>query len=269
MSTHTILLIIPMLLLSWSCSKEKPRPQCNKDTDCKGQRICEKGNCVSPPERLTTGITPPSSKASPYSGLPMTPKVQIPSLPGPFGNLPKSPSMPQLDPGNLLKGLNLNLQLHLGSGKDQVTLKFKGLKNGAPAFEVCKQGKCEELSASNPASLQKILEMLTGPQGNDPLGRMFQDLLKNIKPGGGGHSLTLPPLRPGTPRGPGFSPKTPTNKRTDPYRDWASIQKDGTRARGAEAILGALLPVQVSAQSVVFKTARGYRVEVTVPDNLK
>lgn len=33
---------------------------CQKDTDCKGDRICEKGQCVSPPPPATKG--PPKKK---------------------------------------------------------------------------------------------------------------------------------------------------------------------------------------------------------------
>ena len=48
-------------------------PQCTKDTDCKGDRICEKGICVAPPDAkpAIAPMTPPAGKPVPQSAAPV------------------------------------------------------------------------------------------------------------------------------------------------------------------------------------------------------
>src|SRR5690349_2243863 len=46
--------------------------QCTKDTDCKGERICERGTCVLPAERAP----PPRPE---YTAPPPPPPVQTPA----------------------------------------------------------------------------------------------------------------------------------------------------------------------------------------------
>src|SRR6185436_19383962 len=45
--------------------------QCTRDTDCKGDRVCERGNCITPAERAA----PPRPE---YTAPPPPPPVQTP-----------------------------------------------------------------------------------------------------------------------------------------------------------------------------------------------
>jgi hypothetical protein len=49
--------VIPwtLLVLCWS---GLARAQCSKDTECKGERICEDGQCVAPPPGAAPAVTP-------------------------------------------------------------------------------------------------------------------------------------------------------------------------------------------------------------------
>lgn len=54
------------LLLAASVS----RAQCTKDTDCKGDRVCDAGNCVTPPQTLPPPPAAPSGADASGAGTP-------------------------------------------------------------------------------------------------------------------------------------------------------------------------------------------------------
>ena len=59
-----------VLAVAFACSKEHAASSggpCQKDTDCKTDRICENGQCVSPPRPIVTGS--PSVSAGPAPSL--------------------------------------------------------------------------------------------------------------------------------------------------------------------------------------------------------
>ncbi len=59
------------LLLAWSSVAEA---QCSKDTDCKGDRVCEGGKCVSPaPASPVTPVAPAAAAAEPVAPQPVAP----------------------------------------------------------------------------------------------------------------------------------------------------------------------------------------------------
>jgi hypothetical protein len=237
-----------------SCSKKEDSKACVKDTECKGDRICENGKCIDPGNSITVKSPTPSSKplikAKPAKPQPSSP-FKIPGLKG-------FPTTPNFNLPSILKN-GLDLKLKLKSGKDNVSLQLKGIKNGVPVIELCKNGKCDVVNANDPSSFQKIFELLAG-SGNDPMSKMFKDLMKVLK--------SQTPFK--TPHPPSiFTPAPPKPTKSNPYRSWSEIQKDGKSAKGNQAILGGLKPVQITAKQVVFKTKNGNKIEVIVVDSLK
>jgi hypothetical protein len=60
--------------------------QCTKDVDCKGERICQEGNCVEPPTAAATAVAPDSTVAAPGPGA--TPTAAAPPAAAPAAALP-------------------------------------------------------------------------------------------------------------------------------------------------------------------------------------
>lgn len=50
---------------------QRKAPQCTMDTQCKGDRICESGNCVAPPKASVAPETVQQSKAPASDGVPV------------------------------------------------------------------------------------------------------------------------------------------------------------------------------------------------------
>ena len=74
--TGKLILVTALLCAAWPL---RAAAQCSKDTDCKGERICVKGECVSPGAASTPVPQPPPTVAPPPAVAPPLPVVPPPA----------------------------------------------------------------------------------------------------------------------------------------------------------------------------------------------
>ncbi len=248
-------LLLSFLLVSGvaSCGGSS-KSECSKDTDCKGDRICEQGRCIQPTVRPSAPDPAPDPDPDPDPD-PNTP----PSNPSTLPNLPVLPKLPSLNLPNLSigqGGLNLNFKLQVG--KDEHVIEMD--PTGNPSVKWCVNQKCDVLDLTRPADVERMLERLANTAGNaDPQLKATLQTLKDLSSmmnQGGGIS--------------GLSPGTFTNQPTGPrrlttYRSSAEIVAAGDKAEGAEGHLTDLSPTIVSSDQVTFKTADGVTVDLVAP----
>lgn len=72
-----LLLAVPVLAAPGAAYAD-----CTKDTDCKGDRICERGACVAPSERTQTPPPPPPEYVAPPPPRPSRPRPVAPANEG-------------------------------------------------------------------------------------------------------------------------------------------------------------------------------------------
>jgi len=231
------------------------KSECSKDTDCKGDRICEKGRCVQPlmhpsaPEPDPDPDPDPDPNAAPANPLPMP-------------NLPKMPNLPQLNLPHFSLGqggLNLNFKLQVGSDEHTIEMDPSGNMN----VKWCVNQKCDVLDLTRPADVERMLEKLANTAGNvDPQLKttlqMLRDLSSMMNQGGGIGGLT-----------PGPFTNSPSGRKLTTYNSAAEILADGEKAEGAEGRLTDLSPTIVSSDQVTFKTSEGVTVDLVAPAALQ
>lgn len=271
------------LVLVTACGS-KDKKGCHKDTDCKGDRICEKHRCVDPPknqepsesakEKNKTGARSPSTSqgrgSSPSPPFQRSPRPSLPGARGKssglFGGLiqikicqnQKCKSLDQAlkgDPSTLFK-----LFGSMGPG---------GLRGGAsgPKLKICSGGHCIDVDkdfGKRPGDLMKMFGMISG--------------LMMRGPGGGGAGPfggRRGSRRPSAPKGWGFrSSRPPSVKKKDPphkvsYRRMKSIIKAGDKAVGRVAELKKLEITVVRNTQVVLKGSGRLLVVLDIPPKLQ
>ncbi|MBN2724507.1 MAG: hypothetical protein JXR95_10590 [Deltaproteobacteria bacterium] len=258
--------ILFILVFFYTGCSEKEKGHCSTDRDCRHDRICESGKCVSYIKNTQKKIDSVKkdkssgnavSKPIPKFSSPVTPPVIVP----PAGN--KNPF------GNL----NLNFDLNLGSGNTK--FKMKGIKNGKPDIEVCSKGQCSDLDFSDPASLQKMVGIIAGTSPNDPMSKMMMDMMKHM-----GKKLPSNHLKNRfNPRGSGniikpntggnttikTNPVSPQISGNGPLKSIREIVSGRHLSIGREAVLSGMTPVIISLPaSVTFRAPKGKRVETSV-----
>lgn len=252
---------------SVSCKKEG-EPGCSKDTDCKGDRICEKGRCV---------FTEPDKNS--VSKPPVTTKKKKPNdnkVKGSAGQKPLTGS----------GGKGASAGRHGGAG----ALNSPGLLGGILSVQVCQDGKCrnlEDVLSGDPAILFKLFGQMGARGGKDPklkicasgvcvdvdkdFGKNPQDIFRMFGMMGG---LMMGGPFPGSgssgPLGGGsFSPKAPTKKR-DPadkitFKSSDAIISAGDAAVGKVAQLSHLVISVVQDNQAVFKGSGNLLVVLDIP----
>jgi hypothetical protein len=269
-----------LLLFLSSCSqKKKDSGECQKDTDCKGERICENKKCVflKVSDNNTHKISPKnpnkppknrSNKKNPFNfKIPKLPKK--PTLP----NLPNFPKIPKMSKNfkmpSLFKSLNLDLKFNVKVGNKNYKYKLKGFKRGMPQVEECVNNICKNIDLSDPKAIEKMLGLfLQSRKKNDPVLKSFLEMFKGLSKLKKFPSNPKFPGFPSIPRTP-FNFAPPANKNLNTYKGWDAIQKVGRKALGAEGILYNLTPIQISSETVTFKTKDGKKVIAVVPELLK
>jgi hypothetical protein len=246
-------LLLPLLLAAGllSCGKDS-KSECRKDTDCKGDRICEKGRCIAPTVRPAPDMTDPDPDPDPDPGT-------VSPSPSPMPVIPGLPSLPKLNLPNLSLGqggLNLNFKLQVGA--DEHTIEMD--PTGNPAVKWCVNKKCDVMDLTKPADVERMLERLANTAGNaDPQLKttlqMLRDLSSMMNQGGG-----LPVGVPGT-----FTNQPSGPKNLTTYRSAAEIVAGGEKAEGAEGLLSDLSPTIVSSDQVTFRTSDGITVDLVAP----
>ena len=235
-------LLLPGLVSCGSSTKA----ECRKDTDCKGDRICEQGRCTQPVVHSSAPVPDPDPDPDPdLSASPSNP-VPLPKLP--------SFSIPNFSLGQ--GGLNLNFKLQVGS--DEHTIEMD--PTGNPSVKWCVNQKCDVMDLTRPGDVERMLERLANTAGNaDPQLKAtlqtLKDLSSMMNQGGGLSGLSPTPFT-NQPSGP---------KRQATYRSSTEIVAAGDKAEGAEGHLTDLSPTIVSSDQVTFKTPDGVTVDLVAP----
>ncbi|MGM0597503.1 MAG: hypothetical protein ACQES9_10735 [Myxococcota bacterium] len=240
-----------------SCKNNGQKSGCTKDTDCKGKRICKSGRCVYPvKQKKVVDITPKKkNKPSNKQGGGKSPNMNPPS-----GTNPSMPNLPNLNMNKIMPNLNMNMKFKFNMGKKKYSLRFKGIKKGHPVMEMCSKGKCEDMSMKDPKFVKKIMKiMLSAGNTNNPMNKLLQNMVK---------SFNVMKPSPGSPLQP--APSSPKSKgKLKPYRSVEDILKDKSGAINSEAIIAKVKPVQVSDNSITFKTRNNFTLKIKVPKQLR
>lgn len=248
------------VILILACGRTE-KSSCRKDTDCKGDRICEMGACVEPRLRPVSKDEEDAQAPDPDPDPP-----PLPSVP----RIPQIPSLPSLSvPGFNISGGALNLKFDLQVGGQTHTIELVPGGSSGPNLRWCVDKKCEVLDPSSPKDLEKLFDRFAATAGaSDPKVRetlqMLKDLsgLLNASGGFGGIS------------GGGFGGAPFVNTPTGPnhagvFHTCEEILEAGNRAEGAQADVEELVPTIVSSDQVTFKAPGGILVELQVPFRLQ
>lgn len=272
-----VVLCVWVLSLGAGCGSKESKG-CHKDTECKGDRICEKGRCVAPPKNLES--------ESPKDSLKKKNVVSSRGPSSPGGKLPSTAPMPQ---------------------KPKVPKMFGGLIS----LKVCQNGKCKDLNKAlqgDPSTLFKLFGNLGfqgglgGPSGGAKLkicaggqcvdvdkdfGKNPQDLFRmfgmigGLMLGGGGHGGVFGgPFSGGRSLGGGASSRRPKSLfgpnpsvKRDPsgkisYTSVKAIIKAGNKAVGRVAKLKNLEITVLRNTQVVLKGSNRLLVVLDIPPKL-
>ncbi len=292
------------LVLGTGCSDDKKKPGCVKDTDCKGERVCQKGSCVSPtaesdgPSKTGKGKAPTglmaALQATRPQGAPPSGSATGPGAPGQGQGL--GPSTPGQGPGSsgawkkgsiriclgpqcvgLGRGFGSNTQdmrAMLDMLKKLVFTGLGGMGSGRiPKLKVCVGPQCVNLDKTlltNPLALLKLFSNLN-PQ-------MLRDLFNKALNRGPGRSPGLRPFRPGTRPGtsPGTSPGTRSPPKTTPpaggvkpITSYADLLSASDKAVGRTAALTQLTITSVSDTRLVLEGPGREMIVLRIPATLK
>lgn len=274
---------VAVLTLGAGCSDDKKKPGCTKDTDCKGERVCHKGSCVSP----TSASEYPGKdgKPKPATGLKAAlqaarSKAAAPGG-GPGATGPGTPgSIPGPGPGGSgtwkKDSIRICLGAHcvgLGRGFGSNTkdmramldmlkqLLFTGLggmgSGQVPKVKVCVGPQCVNVDKNllrDPMAMIKLFSNLN-PQ-------MLRNLFKGTFGRRPGHR---PGLRPPTP-----SPTpTPLPRGAQTLRTFAELLKAGDQAVGRTASLAKLTITSVSDTRVVLEGPGREMIVLRIGSSLK
>ena len=273
------------LILGAGCGSEKKKG-CHKDTDCKGERICEKHRCVDPPENVEpSGSNDAKDKVdagSPSASLGGSSSTSPPRLqPTPTPSLPGAPGASSGLFGGLIKlkicqnGKCKSLDQVL---KGDPTALFKlfgsmGLQGQrgravGPKLKICSGGHCIDVDkdfGKRPGDLMKMFGMISGLMFRGPGGG-------GAGPFGGRGVAKRPRL---APKGWGVHPSNPPSvKKKDPphkvsFRSMSAIIKAGDGALGRVAELKNLQITVVRNTQVVLKGTGRLLVVLDIPPKLQ
>ncbi len=273
------------MTLGAGCGSEKKKPGCTKDTDCKGERLCQKGDCVSPTAKSEDPAKAGTKKAP--TGLMAALKAARPKAPAPSGPAtgPGTPGQGQgqgphgsgtwkkdsirfcLGPRcvGLGRGFGTNTQDMRAMLDMLKQLVFSGLGGMGsaqlPKVKICVGPQCvvvDKNLLSNPMTLLKLFSNLN-PQ-------MLRNLFDKIVKRRPGHSPGLRPHR--TPPSPP-SRATPPATGTKPISSYADLLSAGNKAVGRTANLAQLTITSVSDTRLVLEGPGREMIVLRIPSTLK
>ncbi len=283
-NTLAMILGVAALALTAGCSSDKKKG-CTKDTDCKGERVCQKGSCVS--AKAQSEDPDKDGKKTPTKGLMAALKASKSKPPGPGGSA-TAPGTPNAGPGTpggsgtwkkdsirfclggrcvgLGRGLGSNqkdMRAMLGMLKQLVFSGLGGMGSGKlPQMQVCVGPQCVTLDKkllTNPMALLKLFSNFNPQMLRD----LFQKILKRRSPG------ASPGLRPGLrPSRPTTPPRT-APKGVKAFRNFADLLKAGDAARGRNAELSKLSITSVSETRLVLEGPGREMIVLRIPATLK
>jgi len=277
------------MTLGAGCGSDKKKPGCTKDTDCKGERVCTKGSCVSPtaesedpakagtkkaPTGLAAALNAMRPKGTTPGGPATGPGTPGPGTgpgtgtgPGPSGNWKKGSIRICLGPRcvGLGRGFGTNTQDMRAMLDMLKQLVFSGLGGMGsaqlPKVKVCVGPQCVTVDKnllSNPMTLLKLFSNLN-PQ-------MLRNLFDKIVKRRPSHSPGLRPHRT-TPSPPPRA--TPPATGIKPISSYADLLSAGAKAVGRTANLAQLTITSVSDTRLVLEGPGREMIVLRIPGSLK
>ncbi len=288
-------LLTPMAAAQSGCSKKKSTSACAKDTDCKGNRICERGECVDPTRPPSDPLAKAGPATSPRPGTPtapgaMAPTPGTPSTPGSPGSSLTPPGAPRpgtgaqsalppfkicIDKDCLTMGPNFgknpaDMAALFGLGRKLFMQGFGkgGAKAPQPKITVCIGKQCVKVDDNlkrDPTALIRLFSQLAP--------HLFKHAFGGQNPFGSGFPFSRPPTR----HGPGAQPRTgappiapsaptaPSAPAKGLLQDYASIARLGAHAVGREAQLAGLAVTSVSTDRLVLEGPGKEMIVLRVP----
>jgi hypothetical protein len=256
------------------CSDDKPG--CRKDTDCKGERVCEKGRCVSPAAKSED----PGKAGKPPTGLMAALKAARPKATAPgsgtMGPGTPSPGAPSPGPGPSGTWKKDSIRICLGSRCVGLGRGFgSNTKDMRDMLEMLKQLVFSGLGGMGSGQLPK-LKVCVGPQCvsvdknllTNPMAliRLFSNLnpqmLRNLFKGTFGRR---PGLRPHG----GHPAPTPPPPGAKPLRSFAELLQAGDRSVGRTAELSKLTITSVGDTRLVLEGPGREMIVLRIPATLK
>ena len=264
-----LFLALCLSVYSVSCKKES-ETGCSKDTDCKGDRICEDGRCVFTEEDKNSVSKPPvTTKKKKQNDKKVTGSAR-----------------PRTATGSGRRGASAGQ--YGGAGP----LNSPGLLGGILSIQICQDGKCrklEDVLSGDPAILFKLFGQMGTSGGKDPklkvcaggvcvdvdkdFGKNPQDIFRlfgmmgGLMIGGpfGGTRGGGGPLGGG-----GFLSSRAPNKKRDPpnkisFKSSDAIINAGDAAVGKVAQLSHLVISVVQEKQAVFKGSGNMLVVLDIP----
>jgi len=279
-----MILGLAVLTLGAGCGDEKKKPGCTKDTDCKGERVCHKGSCVSPtaasedpgkagkpkdPSGLKAALQAARPKATPGGGPGATGPGGPGAVPGPGAPGTWKKDSIRICLGTRCVGLGRgfgsntkDMRAMLDMLKQLVFSGLGGMGSGqVPKMKVCVGPQCVNVDKDllkNPMALIKLFSNLN-PQ-------MLRNLFKGTlgrRPGRGpGKRPGLRPLPPG--RAPTLPPRGAKVLRTI-----TDLLQAGDQAVGRTASLAGLTITSVSDTRVVLEGPGREMIVLRIGSTLK
>jgi len=276
-SATLLAVALGLALTAAGCSKSKPakRAGCAKDTDCKGERVCQKGSCVSPQKAQgdkpgTGGValkpttppgTPPGPGTSPPPGSSLTP----PNAPPPGS---ANPNAVRVCIGKKCVGLGGGSS----SGPRDMMAMFdmfqkmlmSGLTRGrgpkAPKMQVCVGTQCVVLDKNilrNPMALIQLFSRLSP--------KLLQNFFQHRFGRRPGWKIAPPGAKPGTPSPPSApsAPSTPSTPQG--LKSFQSLLKAGQHAVGQVAEIPGLIVTSVTDTRLVLEGPGREMVVLRIP----
>jgi len=272
------ILSVAALALGAGCGANKKKPGCVKDTDCKGERVCQAGACVSPKAGAEDPGKAGNSKAP--TGLMAALKVARPQATGPGGGTTgPGGTGPGSGPGGSGTWKQDSIRICLGPRCVGLGRGFGSNSNDMRAMlEMLKQLMFSGLGGMGSGQLPK-LKVCVGPQCvnvdknllTNPMAmiKLFSNLnpqmLRNLFNGTFGRgSGPTPQIRPHHNPHSGAAP--PGKK---PLRTFAEMLQAGDRAVGRTAQLAELTITSVSDNRLVLEGPAGEMIVLRIPAQLQ
>ncbi|HVY31494.1 MAG TPA: hypothetical protein VHB79_33300 [Polyangiaceae bacterium] len=139
----------------------RAQAQCKKDTDCKGDRVCEDGRCAAPrPPLATPAAAPVETPATAPAGTLATPPAAPPATPSPVVGPPRvitveTPSEPpkKEEPRHRVRSVPLIVAGGISSGGGFVGLAIGLGSSGATCYHELRDDFREEHCERSPSYL--------------------------------------------------------------------------------------------------------------------
>jgi hypothetical protein len=284
MKRYFLAMILGVAALSLGgCSDAKKKPGCAKDTDCKGERVCQKSTCVSPTASSEESGKVGKGKAP--KGLMAALNIARPKATGPGGGATGPGAGP--GPGGTGTWKKDSIRICLGprcvglgrgfgsNSKDMRAmldmlkqLLFSGLggMGQIPKLKVCVGPQCVKVDKTllkNPMAMIKLFSNLNPQMLRD----LFKSTLGRLRGSPGRNPRTTPGIRPHR-TGPGPSPKTaPQGNKA--FRTFAAMLQAGDKAIGRTAELAKMTITSVSDNRLVLEGPAGEMIVLRIGANLK